>query len=477
MRLLAVCSFSLVLAACNATYSNPTPAGRFYFPTGLAHVDVPGSSNGALFVANSNWDRRYSAGSVTAVNLDEVALPAFGAAVSGGPKEVTDLGGAPTAQITMFSGELAVLERGNGQFRVFVPSRSEGMKFQAVDAVFNGGATLSCFPAGPSDNPTDCGTNAPSLSPANLESTTEGVPRAAQPYGVSVRARVCTTADDCGSGRACSSGGVCLDAQGGSMADLYVTHLAQVDSPLGSLANYRGYLVHLESDQMTVDATNFVNIGNGASSSAVTGQRWTYVTGRYLAPNANLLRLVDRAGNVLTTGLEGAFRVLDSRGVALGSNEARLYVIGRNPDVLLVMGIASPDTASPSVGVIHSIPLPVSPEELVVIPRAGRGDLVAITCSGAPTGQLTGALAIYDEDVGQLVAQVSALGLQPFGVTVDRRGNGARFFVSDFGDGRVAVVDVPELDRAQDARLVAHLGESQLCLTQASQTAGCVVTQ
>jgi len=50
---------------------------------------------------------------------------------------------------------------------------------------------------------------------------------------------------------------------------------------------------------------------------------------------------------------------------------------------------------------------------------------VAITCSGAPTGQLTGALAIYDEDVGQLVAQVSALGLQPFGVTVDRRGNGA----------------------------------------------------
>ena len=62
-------------------------------------------------------------------------------------------------------------------------------------------------------------------------------------------------------------------------------------------------------------------------------------------------------------------------------------------------------------------------------------------------------------------------------MTVDRRGNGARFFVSDFGDGRVAVVDVPELDRAQDARLVAHLGESQLCLTQASQTAGCVVTQ
>jgi hypothetical protein len=79
--------------------------------------------------------------------------------------------------------------------------------------------------------------------------------------------------------------------------------------------------------------------------------------------------------------------------------------------------------------------------------------------------------------VGELVAHVPAVGIQPFGVAVDRRGSGARLYLSNFGDGRVAVVDIPDLARPQDARLVAHLGQSQLCLTRSTQTAGCGVTQ
>jgi hypothetical protein len=102
-----------------------------------------------------------------------------------------------------------------------------------------------------------------------------------------------------------------------------------------------------------------------------------------------------------------------------------------------------------------------------VLPRAGRGDLVAITCTGA------GVLAIYDDDAGDLVAQVGALGLQPFGVDADFRGDGVRLFVSAFSDGRVAVVEVPDLARPQGARLVAHIGRQQLCLTRSATTAGC----
>jgi DNA-binding beta-propeller fold protein YncE len=80
--------------------------------------------------------------------------------------------------------------------------------------------------------------------------------------------------------------------------------------------------------------------------------------------------------------------------------------------------------------------------------------VVAVTSSA-------GVVSIYDEEVGQVVAQVAGVGVQPYGITVDQRGNAARLFVSNFGDGRVAVIDLPSLDVPQDARLVAHLGAQQ----------------
>ena len=106
-----------------------------------------------------------------------------------------------------------------------------------------------------------------------------------------------------------------------------------------------------------------------------------------------------------------------------------------------------------------------------MIARPGRGDLVVVTCSSA------GSVAIYDDDVGDLVSLVGGVGVQPYGLAVDVRGNAARIFVSNFGDGRISVIDVPELDRPQGARLVAHLGEQQLCLTRGVSSPGCVASQ
>lgn len=483
MRSLVVCLSLVVVCACNATFTNPPPAGRFLFPTGLAHVDVEGSDSGVLFVATSNWNLRFTSGSVSAVKLDGVGLPAFGAPVDGGPLELADLGDVSTALVTSFAGEMGVLARGNGKFRIFVPSRGRGDKLHAVDAEIGDGVKLSCFPAGPSGDPTNCEKTAPSLSPDALQKTSEGVPRVEQPYGVSVRPRACRENTDCGGDRTCVSD-ACISAAGESMGDVYVTHLTQVDSPLGSRLNYRSYLAHLESDQMTVDASSFLNIGYGAGNSAVTGARWTYVTGRAVTTPAattstfgNLLRLVDRKGNLVTTGLEGSFTVYQSRGAALDTKEERLFIVGQSPDVLLVVAVGSPQSDAPSVSLVHAVPLPNAPEEIAVISREGRGDLVAITCAGSYNGEVAGELALYDEDVGALVAHVPAIGIQPFGVTVDHRGNGARLFVSNFGDGRVAVIDIPDLFRPQDARLVAHLGQVQRCLTLPSGTAGCEVSQ
>ena len=56
------------------------------------------------------------------------------------------------------------------------------------------------------------------------------------------------------------------------------------------------------------------------------------------------------------------------------------------------------------------------------------------------------------------------------------RGNAARVFVSNFGDGRISVIDLPDLGRPQGARLVAHLGPQQLCLTRGATSPGCLAS-
>jgi hypothetical protein len=44
---------------------------------------------------------------------------------------------------------------------------------------------------------------------------------------------------------------------------------------------------------------------------------------------------------------------------------------------------------------------------------------------------------------------------------VQEQGNAARIFVSNFGDGRVSVIDIEDLGSPQLARLVAWLGKRQ----------------
>lgn len=480
MRPIAALCLLLLLAACPATTAtNPPPSAQFYYPTGLVHLDSPYSVDGVLLVANANWDKRWEAGSLMALNLAHLGsggLPPFGAPVPNtGPRQIAQLTDAPggivspdsIVELGSFSGFLAALDVGGGVTRLFVPSRSEGMRVQAVDYQALAGPDesprLSCFtPDGRSDR--DCGSSAPSLDNTQVESTVSGVPRAPAPYGVAVSPRRCAVDADCGA-YACEGGSCMATSARGRyerVGDVYFTHMIQADSPYASATNLRGYLVHLDSSTMNVafDDSSFINMGNGASDSVAVGQRWTYVSGRYTLPQANLLRLVDGKGSVFTTGLETTYRVLDSRGVALSSDEHRLYLATRSPDSLLVISIDSPVAPVPSLHIVRGVPLLEGPNAVVTIPRPGRSDLVAITCTGA------GALALYDDDVGNVATLVPGVGLQPFAIAVDRRDPGARLFVSNFDDGRIAVIDVPDLGRPQDARLVAHLGVQQLCLTR-----------
>lgn len=450
MRPLFLSSALLLLGACSAaTEPRPPPQDRFVYPSGIVHRDLPDlpggtASNGALYVVSANFDRCFDTGSVIAVNLDTVGLPEFGSPVSQqGPVQLTNLSVADDAwvQIDSFGGELVLWSPADGTPRLFVPSRAEGSSLNAID--IDGATTLRCSRGGGRN----CIDGA--LSLISVPGQVADQPRAQAPIGV-------TVAPDA--------------------AEVWVTHLEGADSPARTGENPEAYVVRVPADELSLDATNFFPVGGsnldfGGTHAAAVGSRYVYVTGRnytllqgQLQPAEFLVRLVDRSnpGRVLDPVLDVTYSTLEARGLALNPDETRLYVVARSPDTLLVVDLVGTDTDAPGLSIVDAVPLPDGATDVSVIPResvAGgpaRGDLVAVTCSGA------GVLAVYDEEVGQVVAQVPGVGVQPAELSVDRRGNAARLYTSNFGDGRIAVIDIPNLDNPQDARLVAHLGTIQV---------------
>lgn len=449
MRPLFLSSALLLLGACSAaTEPRPPPQGRFVYPSGIAHRDLPAlpggaASNGALYVVSANFDRCFDTGSVIAVNLDTVDLPAFGAPVGEkGPRPIPDLGVADDAwvQIDNFGGELALWSPEGGTPRLFVPTRSEGSLLHVID--IDGATSLRCARS----SGRNCSDGA--LSLLSVPGQVADQPRAQAPIGV-------TVAPDA--------------------SEVWVTHVEGADSPARTGQNPESYVVRVPADNLSLDATHFFPVGGnslafGGTHAAAVGGRYVYVTGRnytllqgQLQPAEFLVRLIDRRNQtrVLDPVLDATFSTLEARGLALNPDETRLYVVARSPDTLLVVDLVGANTDTPGLTIVDAVPLPDGATDVAVIPResvAGgpqRGDLVAVTCSGA------GVLVVYDEEVGQVVAQVPGVGLQPAELSVDLRGNAARLFTSNFGDGRIAVIDIPNLDNPQDARLVAHLGAIQ----------------
>ena len=431
----AAVATALVVAACTPPpVANPPPEDRFYWPAGVVHA--PGEGEGTLYVASTNFDKRYDRGHLSAVPLDEVGLPPLGGSGEVASLEDLHLGNSGVLEIQSFGGEMAAWPM-DGGVRLFVASRAEGNPLQYVDA---SGAALTC-PVPAEGRPQDCYTRAPSLVAA--ATTTTGVPRAPAPYGLTVSA----------------------DGQ------VFVTHVQGADSPAGSGLLLRSYVVEAAAaapeitPSLSSEGGSFLELGVGGGNSVAATPRWLYVTGRYVSSNGGeLVRLLDRAnpGVVRSLGLEGAFHSLEARGLfvtdaAAAASERRLFVAGRSPDVLVEAVLSAADSDVPFASVVRAVPLPSQPSAVRELPRPGKAPLLAVPCTGA------GMLVLYDAEAGAVVAQVS-VGQQPFDVAVATRGDGARLYVSNFGDGRVAVVDVPSLATPGEARLVAYLGKRQLCL-------------
>ena len=75
-------------------------------------------------------------------------------------------------------------------------------------------------------------------------------------------------------------------------------------------------------------------------------------------------------------------------------------------------------------------------------------------------------MLLYDDASASFVSEVTGVGSQPYDIAVERcAGNAARLFVSVFDDGKVAVIDIPDLNVPERANLVAYLGRPQSCIT------------
>jgi len=464
----------LLAVACNQDLKpRPPVETRLYYPSGLAVVPSPDGGLGWLYVANSNFDRRFDIGWLTAIDLTQVrtaeadggrALPLPGQDVpppldggsdQGRPVEFTQLATttANLVNIASFAGLATVNDAGT---TLFVPSRSEGDELAVMDlSPGDGGVPLRCFFSGGTDCTQDSLRLAQEQEPGQF-----GIPAAPQPYSVTL-AQV---------------------PDGGLDTEIYVTHLRPASSPAQSVTNLENFLVTLHQSDLdlarasygtdgayVVPDTAFSTLGRGASNSIEVTQDFLYISGRGKLVSTDpdvLLRVVDRSSNLIAfPQLQLVWASVDARGLKLRPDEKRLYLAVDNPAALLVIDITAPvgENLVPTFTLVRAVPLPAGPNDVQLLTRPGRSPLVVISCS------IDGSLAFYDDDLGQIAALVPGVGAVPFAIAIDRRGDDwARLYVSNFGDGRVAVVDVPLSPAVNGGRLaprlLAHVGEKQYCL-------------
>jgi hypothetical protein len=445
---------ALVWAGCAAESApQPPPTDRFVYPSGIVHRQVDGSPNGALYVASANFDKCFDTGAVLAVDLDALGLPDIGAPVGpDGPVEIPDLkiSAESTLQIDSFAGPMALSQPPGGTPRLFIPTRAESDYLHAVD--ITGKTTLVCS----NTSERNCIPGALSLT-QGIAGSANDLPRAPAPLGVTVD----------------------YTATG---PEVWVTHVEAADSPERSAKNFQTYVVHIpdaEATPLSVNADNFIPLGTGGlavggAHSTAIGERYVYVSGRSFVEGQNtvpatfLLRLIDRTdpGRILDTDLSAVYQTLEARNIERvrlddAKDTDRLYILARAPDTLLVVDVENASAARPQLRVTNAVQLPDGASDLQLLPRGTPGnELVAVTCTA--TSRRLGVVILYDAKLGQVAAQVGDVGRQPFGLAVDQRATGqARLFVTNFSDGNVAVIDIPSIDRPQEARLVAYLGKRQ----------------
>jgi hypothetical protein len=398
----------------------PPPSDRLYYPTGVAFVPGGAGGQGTVYVASSNFDLRFHLGTLSAIDVASLGLN-----TDAGTTAVHDPLGHVASQVLIdnFGGPLAVMQvpgTGPAARRLFVASRASNV-LEAIDV---DGTTMSC-PTNPGD--TNCFTHAVSLHVDEQHQVRD----AYRPVVANGR--------------------------------VWVSHLSVMDTPKNSGQDRFSALASV--DPLTLQPPEFVGIGLEASDGLASVDGLLYLGGRATSGDANdePLRRIDLLTSdfpVLNLPIRAGAYVYDTRGMALSSDGSRLYMVTRTPDALVTLDMSLGLDGLPKEQVLGVAQLPKGPTEVAVIPRGpGRHDLVAITCA------TDNSVALYDDDLGQVVAAVQGGGESPFGVAVDATAPGrARLFVTSFGRGALSVVDIPDLDDARTASVLGVFGPNQNCL-------------
>ena len=491
---LLVFVFATVLVAalgCQSATSHPAPRVRFHFPTGVA-VDVPYSPDGGpahfLYLAGfTNFDLAADDALVYALSLDAMnpegtgLLPpglADDAGWDGTPLQIPDLDGGDywdraNGVVTSDSmgGEMRLATTSEGNGRLFLASRYSNV----VTAIDVDGGSLACYGGG-----SECDGDPIAAPPLVIEQSA-GANQVLDVFGVSNE----------------------IVTQSGER-DVFITHLrdqAYGSGGVVSSGSYgnntsqtgTAYLIRQNVDDPSCRLAEPIGTVGGSSSVALANGGITYplFTGRYggLTNAVRELILPDQDGgcveqldggqdagltpvdplvpDLFTIDLGSITKGNDGRGMALSSNQDRVFALIRNPDAVVVLRSSGFEPYGLLIHPSSATPVPPGPTQILAIPRTAPGggplgDLVAITCADSNL------LAFYDDELGQVTAALPGVGNEPFGIAAVVRTSGVgasaqilpgvRLFVSAFGSGQVAVVDVPDLLDAQSAQVVAMIG-------------------
>jgi len=446
---------ALLCAACaqEVDEGDPLPEGRFHYPTGVALTPVVEGVPQRLLVVSSNTDLRYRAGRVHAFDADalDLLVDEAIAACAGADcpvAEISDLEPAlvGSVEIGSLAGEIAATALDGPDLppvRAFVPVRGSRTVI-AVDVDAEG---IRC-----AELDGDC---------------REGGAAFAREDPFSVAA-------DLG---AVFVGHVTLHRERSGAVGF-----ARADASFWRTGG--GALALIELGPTAVGGLAIGNCREVEGEPTCT----LYVNGRS-GGSAQRLFALDFSASAVPSGplfsrdvgpVQGG---ADSRGIAVSPSRELAYLAQRSPDALAIVDVsrlaelpsdgcilpegvelppdaACPDLPPPSGERPAFAPITLSPapgRPLVVTaigrstPAGAAGDLVVMAT--------TRSIAFFDGATGALVGNVTDVGGGPAGIAVRPRGGGFRLYVPSFGRSTLAVVDLPDPFRPDQARLVAQLGQ------------------
>ncbi|MDR0966815.1 MAG: hypothetical protein LBM75_10035 [Myxococcales bacterium] len=377
----------------------PPPADAFHYPVSVALFPAQGGAAQTLYVASSNFDLLYNRGSVLAIDLSALDLDA-----TNDEQPLSSLIDPSVGRVTIdsFAG-MMLLHEGN---RLFVPTRS-GHRLFAIDA---NGPILGCARAG------DSGADAQDCVGVALS---RGSTEATDPFAIA--------------------------AHDGA---IYVTHGTRPES--GQTAG-NSMLAKLDPD--TLGDLSFIDIGPAPSEGIIDTPRGLYFTGRAILNASEALRSLV-GGQVFDAGVTLATGVQEGRGLGLSSDGERLYMLTRGtrsssnapaigPDGLLTIDISvDPISGLARNQVLSFVELPEGASQMAVLPRPGKRDLLAVSCTDS------GLVILYD---GELGVPTGAIPVEtPYGIAwTALDGVGARLFVASFKAHSVEIIDLPDLEQPQ----------------------------